>query len=141
MFQARIKNPYPLFIFANIINNAVIDYLHQRAGNFVLKDKIIEYYHQGNGWGDLEIVKELHLQFLESAENNRTDKWKNSFSEWHLHNYERVSINSFIYFGSTISTVNIQGFDEEQLFASDFPHYYSRKNVVLGDAICVHEAF
>ena len=69
MFQARIKNPYPLFIFANIINNAVIDYLHQRAGNFVLKDKIIEYYHQGNGWGDLEIVKELHLQFLESAEN------------------------------------------------------------------------
>lgn len=124
MFQARIKNPEPLFIYANIINNAIVDYLHQRAGNFILKDKIIEYDYVGKGWEDLEVVKELHLQFLESAENNQTDKWKNSFSEWHLHNYERVSINSLIYFASTIDSISIQGIDEEQLFASDLPHFY-----------------
>ncbi len=49
MFQARINNPNPMFIYSNIINNALIDYLHQRAGNFILKDKIIEYAYEGNG--------------------------------------------------------------------------------------------
>lgn len=34
MFEARIKYPEPLFIYPNIVNNAIIDYLHQRAGIF-----------------------------------------------------------------------------------------------------------
>ena len=56
MYEARIKNIQPIFIFANIINNAIIGYLHQRAGNFIYKDPIA-YHCQGNGWKNKEIAK------------------------------------------------------------------------------------
>lgn len=31
--------------------------------------------------------------------------------------------------------------DDEQIYSSDVPYYYGRKNLIINDPICAHEAF
>ena len=40
-----------MFIYSNTINNGLITYLHQRAGNFKTSE-IVDYDAAGNGWSN-----------------------------------------------------------------------------------------
>lgn len=76
-----------MLIYANIINNQLINYVHQRAGNFFLPDKIVMSYYGGSElYSKGHLVKDVHEQFLESVEKNQTDKWKKSFEKWYFLN-------------------------------------------------------
>ena len=52
MFDLRIKYPEFLVIYPNIINNAIVNYLHQRAGTFDFKKFPLKYDCTGNSWGN-----------------------------------------------------------------------------------------
>lgn len=68
MYKARIQNPSHMLIYPNIINNQLINYIHQRAGIFFLPNKrIMHYYFDSELWFNPPFVKEVHEQFLENV--------------------------------------------------------------------------
>jgi hypothetical protein len=140
LYQARIDNPDYFLVYPNIINNAVITHIHQRTGAFDFTNEFVDYACTGNAWHNPYIAKELHTQFIASLSRGDITKWRKSFSRWITFCHERISINSFAYFGSVMAQVTV-GHDEEQYLSCDYPREHKIYNLVVGSPICVHYAF
>lgn len=138
IFTYRIANPAPFLVYANIINNAVISYLHQHGGN-VTSDKVARYECMDEvGWRDPAFAESLHRAFLERP----GDPCWSFFERWVLPHYERVSINAISWLGSDFAQFQgVVGDDEEQWLSCDKPRQLGRPNVILGSAVCVHFSF
>jgi len=138
----RLENPEPLFIYPNIINNAIISHIHYR-------NEIINYpFFPGYacmdtiGWKDPVFCEKIHETFLNSLNNNKLDIWTKSFNKWTLNHYERVSINCICWFGSVMKN-NIKQIipDEEDYISCQLPKMFNKYNVIFSEPICSHYAF
>ena len=139
LYNFRINNPQYFLVYGNIVNNQVIDHIHQRLGVFV-KLPFIEYKCMGNSWKDGNICRKIHESFINSIKTNNLQKWK--FSRWELLNHERVSINAIAWIGGSFDNfVNKIGKSEECWLSETFPKENNVYNVICGDALCVHYAF
>lgn len=49
MFEARIANPNHILVYGNIINNGLIDHIHQHSGNFNFSE-VAHHHCEGTGW-------------------------------------------------------------------------------------------
>lgn len=144
MVNFRLKHPNYFLTYGNILNNAIVDYIHQRTNCFsdeFNKNIRIEYNClDPQGWSNPSVAEKKHMQFLYDIENNNIDKYK--FTKWILSDCERVSINSICWIGEEFSKFNGEvGVDEEQWLSVDKPSELKCYNIINGDAVCVHYAF
>ena len=136
----RNQNPEYFLVYGNIINNAVIDHLQQRFGNFQIKE-FLEYDAFGkNSWGNPHIALQKHEDFIKAILMNDIEKFK--FNQWILHLYERVSINCISWIGSEFEKFNGKVEQDEELYLSVLkPQELKKPNIIYGQAVCVHYAF
>jgi len=140
MYQARIDNPSYFLVYPNIVNNGITCHLHQRTGAFKYDGVFIEYACMGNAWSDPKISVALHHQFLDSVEQGDVEKWRNCFKQWIALIHERISINSFAFFGKTFANIHV-GHDEEDWLSCVYPRDHKMCNLIVGSPMCVHYAF
>lgn len=136
MFQFRLANPEYFLVYGNIINNAIVSWIHQKLGNFEFEPHSGYNCTDGIGWNNPQFAKALHEAFLRDP----TDPKWTSFERWIATEYERVSINAISWFGKDLADVPV-GEDEEQWFSVHRPSELKRRNAVCGRAVCVHYAF
>jgi hypothetical protein len=139
LVKFRKENRQYFLVYANIVNNNVIDHIHQRLG--VLSDiPFIEYKCTGNAWKSSEISQAVHKKFIQARNEQTTHNWK--FSKWELRLCERVSINAISWIGGSFKNFGkIVGKDEEVWLSCTYPKQVQAINVVYGDALCVHHSF
>ena len=59
MFDARIKHPEHILVYANIINHNIIDHIHQHSGYYNFTDTV-HHHCNGTGWQSVQTVKDIH---------------------------------------------------------------------------------
>ena len=142
LYTERLKYRDPLFIYPNIINNAVMSYLH-------FNNKLISYHNtpgyncvDKTGWNDGKFAETVHNVFIDSLKTNTLEKWKSSFDTHTPINYTRVSINCVSWFGKDIANIynEILG-DEEQNISVEIPKKYNKPCLIVNYPICAHFAF
>jgi hypothetical protein len=145
MKEIRLKNKETLFIYPNIINNAIISHLHYR--NSLIEFPLFAGYEcmDNVGWKNPKFCEAIHKSFLKSIEENEEkglDLWRKSFNIWSLNKFERVSINCIAWFGNVMKN-NIIKIDpeEEQDIASEIPKKFNIYNFIYNGPICAHYAF
>lgn len=139
LYEARIKHPSYFLVYPQIINNGLISHIQQRIGVFKFPH-FVEYACMGNAWSDPSISNALHHQFLDTIESQTLDKWRNCFNKWIALVHERISINSFAFFGKTFANIQV-GLDEEDWLSCAYPRESGLFNIVVGSPMCVHYAF
>lgn len=146
MFSYRANNTKNFLIFANIINNSVCSHLHMRYGYISWNDLLGYNCFDPVGWSSPIFAHNLHNTFLSNFQNYN----KFYFNDWYLYLTERVSVNAISWRGEdmllcggdvTINPPNsIQ--DEEEWLCKYGPSVSGNKrNVIYGQALCVHYAY
>lgn len=135
----RIDNPDNYLVFANILNNAIVSHIQQRAGNIPLNNGIAGYKCTDPvGWGDPMFAKHIHDTII--ANNFDLDTFK--MNDWICYSYERVSINAMAWFGKDFAQFDGQvDRDEEVWLTTIKPKQLQRMNVIYGGYNVVHFAF
>lgn len=140
IIQFRIDNPNYFLVYANIINNSIIDHLHQRIGGLNIRTNIGYDSMDNVGWATPEICLLKHSNLIKSIFKNDLDKFK--FNKWILNRYERVSINCISWFGSEFQKFNGHvDKDEEHWLSHVYPKQIEKPNIICGNALCSHFAF
>jgi hypothetical protein len=135
----RIENPEYFLVYANIVNNNVIDHIHQNNGA-IQNVPNIDNICKGNSWKNAAFAHEIHTQFINARKSNNIDIWK---FEPKLTN-SRVSINAISWIGPSFSDFandETRTKDEEQFLSCDYPRSMKKMNIIYGDALCVHLGF
>lgn len=140
MKTARESFRTPLFMYPNIINNAIISHLHRslidypNATKYECMDDV--------AWKDPKFCEQIHRTFIESVKSSSLDKWRTTFTRHMPINFARVSINCISWFGSDMKNIirTIRG-DEEEYISNRAPRLHNRPNIIVNDPICVHFAF
>jgi len=136
----RIENPGYFLVYGNIINNAIIDCIHQRTGALEYKDFKVNYICGCDlGWGNGDFAKIKHSNFLQKLSQNEIHSYK--FNKWDLIYNERVSINCISWFGKDFEDIGLVNYDEEQFLSSDYPKAKNKLNTIYGQVLCSHFAF
>jgi hypothetical protein len=134
----RIEHPEYFLVYANILNNALTSYLHQRNGLFET-DKGICWYEciDRIGWKSGAFAESLHSTILANPDWNLY-KMKN----WNLFHYERMSVNAVSWLGEEFAKFvgDVQK-DEEEFISCIRPREVQKKNIIFGGFVCVHYAF
>lgn len=136
MFAFRLDHPRYFLVYGNIINNAVVSWLHQKLGNFEYSAHSGYECTDAVGWKDPEFAEALHREFLR---NPQDPKWT-AFRAWVASEYERVSVNAVSWFGKDLLEQPVDA-DEERWLSVERPRQLRRPNVILGQAVCAHYAF
>lgn len=143
--EIRLKNREPIFIYPNIINNAILSHLHYRNGlidfpgfaGYECMDVI--------GWRNPHFCEMLHNSFLKSIEEDEEkglNLWRKSFNIWTLNHFERVSINCLAWFGSVMKNKILKiDKDEELDIAVEIPKKFNNHHIIYNGPICAHYAF
>ena len=137
----RINNPEYFIIYGNIINNSVIDYIHQKQGIQYSKNIentcLCEY-----GWKSPTICEEKHITFINNLNDNTNDGIKKYKFDRYITRNERISINNICWFGADFKQfLGIVDEAEEQWLSCEKPKQINKKTCVYGEAVCVHYAF
>ena len=138
LLNARLENENPFVVFANIVNNAVINNIHQEIGVLGKQfgEASIERFDPVNH-SNHNFVKYVHNNFIDKY---RSDKLNEYFFENRiLKNYEPFSINCFAFFGKDMK--ELPGIDEEVWISHAKPNADERPNMICGKALVVHYAF
>lgn len=138
LVKFRIDNPDYFLIFGNIINNAVIDHIHQKQG--IPYSKYIENQCLSKtGWESSTICEEKHINFINNLNNNNIEKYK--FDRYETIG-QRISINAICWFGKDFKEFSgIVDKNEEPWLSEIAPSQRNKKICVCGNALCVHYAF
>lgn len=135
----RIENPQYFLVYGNIVNNAIIDHLHQRIGALEFDNNAISYLcGDDNGWKSSEMAEIKHRNFLKKLSCGKIDSFK--FNKWDLFFNERVSINCISWLGESFLDID-KSIDEEQFLSVDYPKSKGLINTIYGEAVCSHFAF
>lgn len=134
----RIDNPQYFLVYANILNNALTSYLHQRNGLFDTAKGVCWYECLDRiGWKSGPFAEMVHSTILATPDLN-VYKMKN----WHLFHYERMSVNGVSWLGDEFAKfMGRVDKDEEDFIACAKPRELQKKNIVFGAFVCVHYAF
>ena len=140
LISFRLNNPKPLLIYPNIINNAIMSYLHQRAEVLTTNVGICGWTSGDKiGWNSGEFAAEVHETFIKNYNNNSLDVYK--FPKWSLLDYPKASIGFIVFFGEDLASFNgVIEFDEEFL-AVILPERLNRPNKIFGKKIVSHYSF
>lgn len=142
LYRYRIENPEPFLVYGNIINNAIISYLHQNNGLVNYPEKLTYNCGDRVGWEMPFFAEAIHRAFIADVKAGNIDKWHNSFKEHVCKDFERVSINCIAWLGKTFAEF---GGDvnkcEEPWLSSVKSCELNKPNVIFGDAIVAHFAF
>ena len=142
----RISNPEPFLVYANILNNAVISFIHQRVGTLGLGDYEVAYHcTESLGWSSPECAAALHAEVLPALETtavNGLESFRLPGFEPVFADYERVSINCISWLGSDFASFGGEvGCDEELWLSCTKPAESGRPNAMFGGFVVVHFAF
>ena len=134
----REKNrEFPL-VFANIINNNVINHYHSNNNIFNFNEKI-ENNCSGNLHKSQILPLKIHTQFLNDIKNNDTKKYY--LNDIILNDFRRVSINAISWIGGDFNNFLQISEEEEQWLSVTYPFSTKRPNIILGNVLCSHAAF
>jgi hypothetical protein len=136
----RLLHPEYFLVYGNIINNSIIDHIHQRQGALQIDKKIHYHVMDPVGWSNPQIAEEKHKNLIKAIQQNDLEKFK--FKYWILDIFERVSINCISWFGADFKNFNGEvGHDEEQWLSVEYPIQIQKYNIIYGEALCSHYAF
>ena len=139
LVKFRIDNPKFFIIFGNIINNAVIDHIHQKQG-IPYSQHIENNCLSKTGWKSSTICEEKHINFIKNLKKDNIKQYK--FDKYKAKNHQRISINAICWFGKDFKEFSgIVGNDEEVWLSETAPRQKDKKTCVCGSALCVHFAF
>jgi hypothetical protein len=139
MCDFRIENPGYFLVYGNIINNAIIDHIHQRLGALDYSSSIVNYNcFDGVGWANSDFAEIKHENFLQKLSSNNLGSYK--FKKWDLFFNERVSINCISWLGKDFENLG-EVKDEEQFLSADYPKSKGLINTIYGEILCSHFAF
>lgn len=150
LFTFKINHPEYFIVSANVINNAVISFLHERTGHITLNstNKIInkllctDNFLCPTGWSNPVFAEELHRQFLYDLKNHNFTKWY--LSNWLLDLKQIVSINAISWMGSDMNKFleSMNMGENDEFFIMNFGSIRLNKhNIIYGEALCSHYAF
>lgn len=143
MVKLREAHPEYFLIMGNILNNAVVSWIHQAAGRIGRDHGSVgsPWCMDPVGWGSLDFAIALHEQFLNSARDGEVDNWL--FDQpWPLDG-RRFSISNFLWVGDSVRMWGgpTHNRDEEIFLTEEWPAYLRQTNVVNGMALVVHYSF
>jgi hypothetical protein len=151
IFKYRQSNQEPFMIFGNIVNNAMVNYIHQRQGRYPTtmgknSYDALEYVHHDTSG----IAIEVHNLFISKYTSNSVDDLLFS-DKWIFLEYERASINAVAWLGKDFAEFNgipdmsEQEYphenDEEEFLSCSMPKKLGRPNEVFGQSLFVHFSF
>ncbi len=138
----RIEMPQYLFLYPNIINNAVISHLHHRNGLIDFKENAGYSCLDNVGYFNTSFCEKLHKTFINDIKSNKMDNWTKSWNLWILNHFERVSINCICWFGKDMRDKICNVAPEEETFlSSEVTRHLNVYNAIVSSPICVHFAF
>jgi hypothetical protein len=138
LVKFRIDNPQYFLIFGNIINNAVIDYIHQKNGVTYSKQITNECLCKV-GWENPIICEEKHNKFIQNLNNNNIEQYK--FDRYET-SEQRISINCICWFGKEFNNFSGKVGESEEPWLSEVAPTERRKKIcVCGTALCSHYSF
>ena len=138
LLKARFDNPNAFVVSANIVDNSLISYIHQKIGVLPTTAGKCNYTR-------LDDIATHGKDFIELTHNTFAAKWITKdlndywFTNWHLTEFEPFSISCFAFFGTDLQGINDS--DEEMYISSRQPQALNRPNVIAGHAIFVHFAY
>ncbi len=138
LLKARLDNPEPFVVFANIVNNALISVIHQRIGALGMemgeapRDRFGHLNHRNP-----EFAKFIHNNFVEKYKNGKLEEY--IFPNETISDYNTFSINCFAFFGKDMKETPER--DEELWISQKRPEELKRPNMICGNALVVHYAF
>lgn len=137
----RIRNQAYFLVSANIINNALCSYIHQRMGLIDASKGVAGYLCMDTtGWRDPRYAEHVHRAFFRHHAEDLLEKY--SFERWELNTYERFSINCISWLGDDFRKFDGQvGVAEEEWLSRLKPMQLGRINCICGSAIVSHYAF
>jgi hypothetical protein len=136
--KARLDNPNPFVISANVVNNSLMAFIHQSIGalgrecgncNYSLNDIL--------PWRDSNFADLVHDTFIRRNNSNALNAY--FFEDKTLLDYERFSINCFTFFAKDLS--DMTDIEEEQYISHKAPKKFQRPNLIKGDALVVHYSY
>jgi hypothetical protein len=141
LIRFRIANPQYFLVYGNIINNAIIAYIHQRQGAVDRSFGVTTYSALADlGWKRPAFAHYLHEEFLRQLKVGNIDRFR--FPQWILHDYERVSINVISWLGSEFKKFDGKvDRNEEPWLAVTKPISLQRPNCIFGEVLFAHYAF
>ena len=137
MYEFRIQNRDYFLVFANTINNACIDYLHQRRG--LLPGIPSIYYFCGDpiAWSNPVYCVTKHEYFINAIKNKTTEKYK--LGLWIDQHQEQISINCICWMGEDFAKFQGKvGSEDEKWLSSTFPREIGKLNCIAGDVTNCH---
>lgn len=138
LVRARLNNPKPFVISANIVNNTLISWIHQTIGALDTEHGVANYTrfdevaHQ-----DAEFAENVHKVFMENQLKNSLARYY--FPAWKLNQFNDFSISCFAFFGPDLAPINDQ--DEELWISHLRPKELDRPCLIEGHALVVHHAY
>ena len=157
LIEHRINNPKPLFVFGNIVNNAVCSHFLQKEGIIPLQWGKVGYECLDiNGWQNPTFAGKIHRKFIEDIKSGNLKRWK--IDNVVMDDFRRFSIGVMCWFGRDLKGLPElnSGFDEtidyrtgawrfihsdESFLSQDLPQRINRPNMICGDALFGHFAF
>jgi hypothetical protein len=140
IFNFRMNNEQYFLVYGNIINNGILNHLHQRKG--VLDDTFLFNYDcvDHNGWNNPKATELIHNTFFDKLKNNTIDDFL--LDNWILNRYERCSINVISWLGKEFKKFNgIVDPDEEKWLSTTKPEQIKKPTIIYGNSLFVHYAF
>jgi hypothetical protein len=142
LVKFRYENPNFFLVYGNIVNNLIMDHIHQLYCHKFINLPPIEYKPDGYLRYCGQSLIKLHTQFIEDVITNATYEY---FFENHvITNHEPASINAISYFADDAYQLWNSGIAldmEEIALAHDWPLKTGKTNVICGNALFCHFCF
>lgn len=136
----RIKSNHYFLLYANVINNSLCYYIHQKIGAIdCLYLEQTEYNIINSSWGTPSAAILSWQYFRYYYEHDMLERFK--FKNWILTKYEPCSVNFCSWFGKDMAEVKNYSIEEENWLASIRPQEINKYNCIYGDLLAYHYAY
>ncbi|MFA6988975.1 MAG: hypothetical protein WC197_02800 [Candidatus Gastranaerophilaceae bacterium] len=145
LVKCRLEYTEPLFISANVINNAVCGHLHERMGAYpfnIREEGAVTIYNSAcqMGWQTPPFAEFVHKNFI--CLLNEKSLYKFKFPLWILWEQNRFSINCICFTGANMAEIydKIGDNDEEDLTVT-IPKIEKNYMAICGESLVSHYSF
>jgi len=143
------NNPQYIVNFANINNNGILSYIHQRFKAFEINDQLTYRPFNNMMYGETKHIEKIHLDFIKNILENKKEKYL-------FHKYviypgrkidvtecsERILTNAVGWLGSNFKKYDVNVPHDEELYVNyDLPVRVKMPIGVCGMALCSHYSF